>query len=60
MCPLESATYIVSRRPYTFRYRYHNIENILYKLVIKQILFLDLAGGFGSLDEFEMSPVDPD
>ena len=27
---------------------------------IKQILFLDLAGGFGSLDEFEVSPVDSD
>ena len=27
---------------------------------IKQILFLDLAGGFGSLEEFEVSPVDSD
>ena len=26
-------------------------------ILIKQILFLDLAGGFGSLEEFEVSPV---
>ena len=34
MCPLESATNIVSRWPGTYRYWYHNIRNILYKLVL--------------------------
>ena len=28
--------------------------------VIKQILSFDLAGGFGSLEGFEVSPVDSD
>ena len=34
MCPLESATNIVSRRPGTYRYWYHINRNILYKLVL--------------------------
>jgi hypothetical protein len=32
--PLDSATTIVSCRPGTCRFWYHNIKNILYKLVL--------------------------
>jgi hypothetical protein len=38
----------------------NNTNIACWRILIKQILFLDLAGGFGSLDEFEVSPVDSD